>query len=58
MIPFIGLRRGGQIELSEKFNVSRPTVCETLRFRRHSLENRRMRSYAMNVLGGYYVELS
>lgn len=53
----IVLRRGERKKVAERFNVTLPCVSESLRFKRHKEQHREMRSYAMNTLQGYYVEL-
>lgn len=51
----IGVGHGVRKRLSEVFDVSEPAVSEALRFKRNSLRARKIRSYAVNILGGYYL---
>lgn len=51
----IGVGHGVRKRLSEVFEVSEPAVSEALRFKRNSLRARKIRSYAVNILGGYYL---
>lgn len=52
---YIGVHTGDRKKLSEQFSVTLACVSDSLNFKFNSILNRRIRSYAMNVLGGYFV---
>lgn len=49
----IYMKKEERRRLKEMFGVSETVLSETLHFKRNSVKNRRIRSAAVNIFGGY-----
>lgn len=49
------LTKSQRARLKEKFDCSEPFISQSLMFKKTSLKQREVRSYAVNILGGFII---